>query len=204
MHVVDRDRRNYSLFRMKFKNKKTYKLLVALLILASAAGIYDLLRGRDITMPSLFQPKQGVRLLMSMDGFRFAQSEDGRVAWRMRAASADLYENKEAQLKDIEISYMGAQNGYAAEMFGEAGMLDTASGNASLRRGVREVRIVTHDGYLLTTDSLFWKAGDRLVRTVDPFKLLGREIYLEGRGITANVDMRTFEVTDNVKAVLQE
>jgi LPS export ABC transporter protein LptC len=189
---------------MKFNSKKKYRLFVALLVLAAAAGVYDLLRGRDITIPSLFQPKQGVRLLMSMDGFRFAQSEDGRVSWRMRAASADLYENKEAQLKDIEISYTGAQNGYAAEMFGEAGMLDTASGNASLRRGVREVRIVTHDGYLLTTDSLFWRAGDRLVRTEDPFKLLGREIYLEGRGITANVDMRTFEVRDNVKAVLQE
>ncbi len=189
---------------MNFKKKKILHVLAAFFILASAFGIYHLLRGRDIAMPSLFRPAPGARLMMSMNGFRFVQSENGRVSWRMHAASADLFENRVAQLKDIEIAYTGAEKGYAAELFGEAGTLDTASGNASLRRGVREVRIVTHDGYLLTTDSLFWRAGDRLVRTEDPFKLLGREIYLEGRGITANVDMRTFEVRDNVKAVLQE
>jgi hypothetical protein len=42
------------------------------------------------------------------------------------------------------------------------------------------------------------------VRTADPFKLLGREIYLEGRGISAKVDDNRIEVDNNVKAVLQE
>ena len=82
--------------------------------------------------------------------------------------------------------------------------MDTGSGNASIRRDTQEVRIVTSDGYLLTTNSLFWKAGERQVWTSDPFKLLGSEIYLEGVGITANVDMRTIVVKNNVKAVLQE
>ena len=82
--------------------------------------------------------------------------------------------------------------------------MDTVTGNASVRRDSREVRVVTSDGYLLTTDSLTWKAGDRLVLTPDPFKLLGSEIYLEGRGLTANLDMRMIVVNNNVKAVLQE
>jgi hypothetical protein len=63
---------------------------------------------------------------------------------------------------------------------------------------------VTSDGYLLTTDSLSWKAGERVVRTADPFNLLGREIYLEGRGVSAKVDSNTIVVDNNVKAVLQE
>ena len=63
---------------------------------------------------------------------------------------------------------------------------------------------MTSDGYLLTTNSLNWNAGERVVRTTDPFKLLGREIYLEGRGISAKVDDNTIEVDNNVKAVLQE
>ena len=81
---------------------------------------------------------------------------------------------------------------------------NTATGNASIRRLAREVRISTSDGYLLTTDSLFWKAGDRLVWTSDPFKLLGSEIYLEGVGITANVGMRSIVVKKHVKAILQK
>jgi len=91
-----------------------------------------------------------------------------------------------------------------ARLFGDSGTMDTTSGNASIRGGSREVRIVTSDGYLLTTSSLNWKAGERIVWTEEPFKLLGSEIYLEGVGITADVDMRTLVVKDHVKAVLQE
>jgi hypothetical protein len=138
-----------------------------------------------------------------MEGFRFAQSDNGRVSWRVNARSANLYANKEAQLQDIEIVFITPDMKEAA-LLGEVGVMDTFTGNASVRRVSREVRVVTSDGYLLTTDSLMWKAGDRLVQTPDLFKLLGSEIYLEGRGLTANVDLRMIVVNNHVKAVLQE
>jgi LPS export ABC transporter protein LptC len=176
---------------------------VILILTAFTYGGYLLLREAEITMPSLFKPSTGVRLLMSMDGFRFTKSENGRVSWLMKAVSADLYENKEAKMKEIEIFFKSPDKKEAV-LRGGSGIMDTVSGNASILRGTREVRIVTSDGYLLTTDSLFWKAGQRLVWTSDPFKLLGSEIYLEGVGLSANVDMRTIVVKKNVKAVLQE
>jgi len=181
-----------------------YKVAAAVLIITAIAfGSYLLMRGTDIAMPSLFHPASGARLIMSMDGFRFTQSENGRVSWRMDARNADLYENKEAQLQEIKIVFKSPEN-RDATILSERGTMDTASGNASLRRVTREVRVITSDGYLLTTDSLFWKAGERIVWTADPFKLLGSEIYLEGTGISANVDMRTILVKNDVKAVLQE
>jgi LPS export ABC transporter protein LptC len=183
---------------------KLYKVAAAALIItAFAFGSYLLLRGTDITMPSLFHPAPGARLVMSMDGFRFTQSENGRVSWRMEASKADLFDNKEAQLQAITIVFTNPEN-KEATILAEKGTLDTPSGNASLHRATREVRVITSDGYLLTTDSLFWKAGERVVWTADPFKLLGSEIYLEGTGISANVDMRTIMVKNDVKAVLQE
>jgi lipopolysaccharide export system protein LptC len=121
----------------------------------------------------------------------------------MNARNADIYENKEAQLQDIRIVFQSPEN-KEATILGETGTMDTTSGNASLRRVTREVRVITSDGYLLTTDSLFWKAGERVVWTADPFKLLGREIYLEGKGMSANVDMRDLMVKNDVKAVLQK
>ena len=154
-------------------------------------------------MPSLFRPAAGVRLLMSMDGFRFTRSENGRVSWRMNARSADLYENKEAKLKDIKIVFTSPES-KEATLLGDAGTMDTSNGNSSIRRVDREVRVITSDGYLMTTDSLFCRAAERIVWTDDPFKLLGSEIYLEGVGLSANVDMRTIMVRNNVKAVLQE
>ena len=178
--------------------------LVTVLTLAVIIyGGYLLLRGADISMPVLFRPAPGTRLLMSMDGFKFTQSENGRVSWTMHAKNADLYENKEAQLKDMEI-FFSDPDGKEAVLRGETGSMDTTSGNAVIRRKTREVRVITNDGYLLTADSLFWKAGQRLVWTAEPFKLIGSEIYLEGVGLSANVDMRTIVVKNNVKAVLQE
>jgi len=185
-------------------NGKFFKGFAAFLIFTALLySGYHLLREADLTMPTLFKPVPGARLLMSMEGFRFAQSENGRVSWRMNARSANLYASKEAQLKDIEIVFITPDKKEAA-LIGEVGIMNTITGDASVRRDSREVRVVTSDGYLLTTDSLIWKAGDRLVLTPDPFKLLGSEIYLEGRGLTANLDMRKIVVNNDVKAVLQE
>jgi LPS export ABC transporter protein LptC len=185
-------------------NVNFYKVTAAVLVItAIALGSYLLMRGTEIVMPVLFHPAAGPRLIMSMDGYRFTQSENGRVTWRMDAKSADLYENKEAQLLDIKIVFKSPENKEAV-ILGDAGTMDTASGNASIRRATREVRVITSDGYLLTTDSLFWKSGERVVSTADPFKLLGSEIYLEGTGMSANVDLRTILVRNDVKAVLQE
>lgn len=179
-------------------------LLAAVVALgAGVYGSYRLLQETDITIPTFFRPAPGKRLLISMDGFRFVQSENGRVAWRMSARTTSLFENREALLNDIEIVFSDP-DGRTAALVGETGTMDTLRGNATIRRGAREVRIVTSDGYLLTTDSLAWKAGERIVRTADPFKLLGKEIYLEGVGLSAAVDMRKVVVDSNVKAVLQE
>jgi LPS export ABC transporter protein LptC len=176
------------------------------IFLITGAVIYSvslIMEGGNVSMPLLFQPSSGMRLLMSMEEFKFIQSENGRVSWRMSALNADLYEDKEAQLKDLEIVFSNPDN-REATLLGDTGTLDTSSGNASIRRAAKDVRITTSDGYLLTTNSLFWKAGERLIWTSDPFKLLGSEIYLEGVGMTANVDMHTIAVKNNVKAILQE
>ncbi len=166
-------------------------------------GSYLFLRDADIKMPSLFRPAPGRRLFISMDGFRLTQSEDGRVSLRMSARSTDLFEDKEAQLKELELVF-NSSDGRTAALIGETGVMDMVSGNGTVRRGAREVRIITSDGYLMTTNSLFWKAKERVIRTDEPFKVLGREIYLEGKGFSADVDMRKMLVDSNVKAVLQE
>ncbi|MDD5348421.1 MAG: hypothetical protein PHT59_07400, partial [Candidatus Omnitrophica bacterium] len=75
--------------------KVNWKLVAALssliVICAAFYGGYLLFQGADVSMPPLFQRvSSGPRLLMSMEGFRFTQSEDGRVSWRMYAKNADL------------------------------------------------------------------------------------------------------------------
>lgn len=187
---------------MKSLKRKAFFPALAIALLA-LYGMYHVMKGREIPVPQLFQPVDGSRLLISMKGFRFTQSQNGRVTLRVLAGNADLFENRQAHLKEIEIIFSGQENGEAV-LRGEKGVLDTAKGDATIRSTSREVRVVTGDGYLLTTSSLLWKAEERLVRTNDAFKLLGPEIYLEGRGISAHIDRGTITVEKNVKAVLQE
>jgi hypothetical protein len=96
----------FVLFLIMKVNWKLLKVLSVFLVLfAIFYGGYLWLRGEDMTMPSSFRPTPGARRLMSMEGFRFTQSEHGRISWRMHAREADLYETKEARLKDLEITF---------------------------------------------------------------------------------------------------
>ncbi len=184
---------------------QAFTTIAVLLVLAAVIyGGYVLFRTGESAVPSLFKPVAEEQLLLSMDGFQFLQSTNGKTTWRMVASNADLYGNKEAKLKEVEITFNSPDGGRQAKLIGETGIMDTATGNASVHRGAKEVRIVTSDGYLLETNSLFWKAGENLVSTPEPFKLLGSEIYLQGVGFTANADMRSLVVKNHVMAVLQE
>lgn len=180
-----------------------FVLLVLLSLAALLYGSYRFLSNADFSAPLVLRPAGGKRVLISMEGFRLVQSEDGRPAWHLLARLADLYESKDAQLRDIEIVF-DHPDGRTAALIGENATMDTITGNATIRRGSREVRIVTSDGYLMTTDALSWRADERAVRTKDPFKVLGKEIYIEGTGMSADVGMRKVIVESNVKAVLQE
>jgi LPS export ABC transporter protein LptC len=187
---------------MKMKKRTIAAVLFLAVITVSGYGLYRQFRGKEIAMPSLFKPA-GSRLLMSMEKFSFIQSERGRVSWRLDTQHADLYENKEAKMVGVEVVYNNPGNGTVA-LIGASGTMDTTTGNASIRGNSEPVKVVTSDGYLLTTSSLTWKSGEKTVRTAEPFKMLGREIYLEGRGLTARVENHTMTVDNNVKAILQE
>ncbi len=184
-----------------------FRFLFVFLILAALGAAlffsYRMLRRADIGMPAFFQPTGGKRVVISMEGFRIIETEHAKVAWTVDAKRADLLDDKEAQLKDVEAVFHNP-DGRTVALVGDLGTLDTSTGNASIRRGAKEVRVVTSDGYLMTTDALSWKARDRTVRTNDPFKILGRDTYVEGKGMTADVDLGELMVDDNVKAILQE
>jgi LPS export ABC transporter protein LptC len=204
MHMAAILGRHYSFHAMRYAILRAFFVVSVLVSIAAALYFsYRVLRKTDFSVPALFRPSAGKRIVISMEGFRLVETEKGRVSWSVQARRADLLDSKEAQLREVEAVF-NSPGGRTAALIGEQGTLDTVSGNASIRRGTREVRIVTSDGYLMTTDSLSWKARDRTIRTNDPFKVLGREIYMEGKGMTADVDLGEVSVDDNVKAILQE
>jgi LPS export ABC transporter protein LptC len=194
-------------FKFQAMIRAVLRSLLLLLVLGALAtllfGSYWLLRDTSLAVPSLFKPVQSRRALIDMDGYRMVQSENGRAAWSVTARTAQLFDSREALLRDLEI-ILFYPDGRTAALLAEEGSMNTVSGDASVRRGAQDVRIVTSDGYLMTTDSLLWKAAERVVRTASSFRVLGKEIFLEGTGMTADVDLHKLVVERNVKAILQE
>jgi len=185
---------------------KVRKQLIAFsaIVLVLAAILANLFyRKAELSLQNFLRPYSQTKVLMSMQGFRFVQFGQDDIPWRMEARHADLYESKEARMRDVEIVFSGAES-RVITLLGEEGTLNTATGDAVIHRGQRDVRVVTSDGYLLTTSSLTWSSRERNVRTSDPFKLLGNTIYLEGRGFSGNTDLHMLKVNDHVKAVLHE
>jgi len=184
--------------------KSTLSLLVLLVIVLLAMQVSNILvRKVDISITSLFRPASASRLLMSMDGFLYEQLTRDAVPWQMQARHADLYENREALLQTVEI-VLDTENKQRVTLTGDEGTLNTANGNASIKRLEHDVRLVTSDGYLLTTPSLRWVSAEHVIKTNDPFKLLGSNIYLEGKGLTASTGLHAMTVNEHVKAILQE
>lgn len=183
--------------------RKQFIAILAGILLLSAILSSLLYRKTELTLPNFLRTYKQTKVLMSMQGFRFMQFEKNEVPWKMEARLADLYENKEARMNDVMIEFSGAGS-RVVSLLGEEGTLNTTSGDAVIRRRERDVRIVTSDGYLLRTSSLTWNSRDRNVSTHDPFNLLGDTIYLEGRGLKADTNLRMLTVNDRVKAVLHE
>jgi LPS export ABC transporter protein LptC len=183
---------------------RIFKIVFFFIISAAlVSGGYLLLNESNKSTPATDRPAAGARLLISMEGFRLTQSENGRPVWHMRAVKADLYDNKEALLKDVDAVFENP-GGRRAELTGEAGAVDIARGNASVHRISKDVKIVTSDDYVLTTNSLLWLAEEKRFQTPDPFILAGDGIYLEGVGFSADSELRSIAVKDHVKAVLQD
>jgi LPS export ABC transporter protein LptC len=184
-----------------------FRSLIVIFVLTSVGAVlymsYRALRDTKLNVPSLFPSAAEGEAIISMSGFRLVQSEAGRVAWSVEAKRAELLDNKEALLNGVEAVFHNP-DGRTAALIGESGTIDSQSGNASIRGDGKDVRIVTSDGYLMTTDMLSWNAARRTVWTKNPFRVLGREIYVEGKGMRANVDLQELKVEDNVKAILQQ
>jgi len=107
MHMAALSRRHINFQAMLRSFIRFFSVLVLFCVLAGVLyGSYRLLRDVDFSIPSLFRPAPGKRLLISMDGFRFAQTEDGRVSWRINSSRTDLFESREARLKDVEIQFL--------------------------------------------------------------------------------------------------
>ncbi|MGE5856538.1 MAG: hypothetical protein ACM34C_08230, partial [Syntrophaceae bacterium] len=106
------------------KVRKQFIAFLAIVLILVAILTSRLYRKAELSLPNFLRPYSQTRVLMSMQGFRFAQFEQDATPWRMEARHADLYENKEARMRNVEIVFSGTES-RVVTLFGEEGTLNT-------------------------------------------------------------------------------
>ncbi|MEK6678226.1 MAG: LPS export ABC transporter periplasmic protein LptC, partial [Nitrospirota bacterium] len=138
------------------------------------------------------------------DNFHFTQAGKGKTDWEVKAVRAKLFkkENK-AVLEDVVAVFTTSQ-GIRLELKGDEGLFNTESHDIYIRKRNNDIKIISSNGYTMTTDSLSWDNKKRVVATDDAVSIEGKEIRLKGKGLRINAISQELEVLSNVEAVIKK
>ena len=179
-------------------------LLLVCTILITVAIIYVNLKKKENSPETfkkeLFPDKDAD---MTMDNFHFTQAGKGKIDWEVKAVRAKLFkkENK-AVLEDVEAVFTTSQ-GIRLELKGDEGLFNTESHDIYIRKKNNDIKIVSSNGYTMTTDSLSWNNKKRVVATDDAVSIEGKDIKVRGKGLRINAVTQELEVMSDVEAVIK-
>ncbi|GEM_PF-2118517 len=141
---------------------------------------------------------------MTMDNFHFTQAGKGKIDWEVKAVRAKLFkkENK-AVLEDVEAVFTTSQ-GIRLELKGDEGLFNTESHDIYIRKRNNDIKIISSNGYTMTTESLSWDNKKRVVATDDAVSIEGKEIKVKGKGLRINAVTQELEVLSDVEAVVKK
>ena len=107
---------------------------------------------------------------MTMDNFHFTQAGKGKTDWEVKAVRAKLFkkENK-AVLEDVVAVFTTSQ-GIRLELKGDEGLFNTESHDIYIRKRNNDIKIISSNGYTMTTDSLSWDNKRGLLQLMTQFQ----------------------------------
>ncbi len=141
---------------------------------------------------------------MTMDNFHFTQTGKGKIDWEVKSGKARLFkkENK-AVLENVEAVFTTSQ-GIRLELKGDEGLFNTESHDVFIRKKNHEIKIISSNGYTMTTDSLSWDNKKRVVATDDFVLIEGKDLRIKGKGFRINAVSQELEVLSDVEAVIKK
>lgn len=131
----------------------------------------------------------------TMYELQMTHKEYDKVEWELSARKALFpMDKKEIQLKSIDLTINYSPKIYITS---GNGTYEIEKNNITLSKAVE---FNTEDAKF-TTDTLNWNSKDELVTTQDPVKFSGKSFFIEGNGLTANINQQQIRILKNVKAV---
>ncbi len=141
-------------------------------------------------------PKLGENIEQKLEKIRFVEEKKGKIHWELEANTIHQYQKENILLlEEVKLIYYSA-DGRMITLSGDRGKVYQDSKNVEL---MGKVVLTTSDHYQLKTNSLFYDHLKKKVTSSDPVELEGREIRLEGQGISISLEDKIFKVLHQVK-----
>jgi LPS export ABC transporter protein LptC len=137
---------------------------------------------------------------MFLEKVHFVEDKQGRKTWELEAKS--IQQNREENLmtaEDIKVTVYGDE-GRTFTISGKEGRIHLDSKDMEL---VGDVLVTSSEGYRLKTDSVSYRHQEKRVGTADPVEIQGEQINLKGKGMSVDIEARTFKILDQVKTRLR-
>jgi LPS export ABC transporter protein LptC len=136
---------------------------------------------------------------IGLQEINFVQVKDGIKLWELKAEAVEYQQSKNmVSFKKVNLTYF-PKSEKPISLVGNLGNLDTQTKNIFIEG---QVVISTPDGYELKVPSLNYRDDLREVTTEGAFTFKGPDLFLDGQGMTMNLDSQKVWVKKKVRMTL--
>ncbi len=178
------------------KNLKNILVIGILCVVAFWIGLYAFRIQRPPTPPPKSPPGTGAPGQVGLQEINFVQVKDGVKLWELKAEAVTYQQSQNLiSFKKVTLTYF-PKGESPVTLVGNLGKLDTQKKNVFIEG---EVVISTSDGYELKAPSLQYEDEKREVSTDTAFTFKGPNIFLDGQGVSMNLDSQKIWVKKKAK-----
>jgi len=135
-----------------------------------------------------------------MEGVRLIEQTDVTTAWEVFADQAALHETTQvAVARGVQATFF-RDHDTLLSLAADTGRVHRISGDMDVHG---HVRLQHQDGHIVTTPTLQWQAGNRMLHTEEDVHIQGPAVTITGTGLRSDVEQQHFSVQRNVHASFQ-
>ncbi len=176
-----------------------------LLVLAMAGAAIALLVGIKVrtakkTLPAIVAEVTSEDGKLALNNFEYRDVKEGNARWTVRAATATYFEDRKKTVLEQVKAVFFPKNGGKVELTGDRGVLYTDTSNMEIRGNVR---VISDEGYVLTTDRLLYDRDKELIHTEAELIVTGQGVTLKGQGMRLEIANRSVSILRHLGTTLE-
>ena len=137
---------------------------------------------------------------MRLEDMHLLEQAGFATGWEVVAKKAELYNAEQLAVLHQLDAWLFGQPADPLHMTAAHGQIDRDTGNIAVHGGVR---LQYQEGYTIETETLYWRAADRVLYTDVPVQIRSASISIAGTGLHSNVDQHRIALQHSVHASFQ-